>query len=589
MNVIFEPDTALRFASFFANDPVYPFANQLYKKLLEGHICLDLTEPCQAEINVISLDDLDKSSFISRHAQDIKPFIIQNNKLYLYKYWVYEERVIRFIQQSIANNALFAQRYETLRNTTIPPDLLDTFADLNQNTPYIDWQFIALVKSFLNGFSIITGGPGTGKTTTIAKLLQLLLIEKSDLQIALAAPTGKAAIRMKEALLNNANYQKINHLFSEPEGLTIHRLLGSIRDKHTFKHHKNNQLKYDVVVIDEASMVDLPLMSKLIQALPSTARLILLGDQNQLSAVGAGSLLKDLCDNVPNLTQISSKLGTLLSNMLHAAQMVQIEVQDQACLLENAITQLQVSRRFSNTSEIGKLSHAILTNGSDSLQSESNPIRYYFEPREQKDFVHIDLEYNEDYIDQFVRHYIEYIDESNVVKALEKLNTTRILCAVKESDHGVYKLNQRIENKLVSLNYIQKDKVFYNHMPIIITQNNPELNIFNGDIGLIRDGMAYFGTGDGAVMALQPALLTAHYETVFAMTIHKSQGSEFDNVLVILPQNLENKILTKQLLYTGVTRAKKRVIIQTQLPVLQQTLETEVTRISGISNRLKDL
>lgn len=589
MNVIFESDTALRFASFFANDPVYPFANQLYKKLLEGHICLDLNEPNQAERNITTLDDLDNSSFVSRHPQDIKPFIIQNNKLYLYKYWVYEERVIQFIQQSITNNTLFAQRYETLRNTTIPPDLFDIFTDLNQNTPYIDWQFIALVKSFINGFSIITGGPGTGKTTTIAKLLQLLLIEKSDLQIALAAPTGKAAIRMKEALLNNANYQKINHLFSEPEGLTIHRLLGSIRDKHTFKHHENKQLKYDVVVIDEASMVDLPLMSKLIQALPSTTRLILLGDQNQLSAVGAGSLLKDLCENVPNLTQISTKLSGLLSNKMDMNQLRQIEVQDQACLLENAITQLQISRRFSNTSEIGKLSHAILTNGSDSLQSESNPIRYYFEPREQKDFVHIDLEYNEDYIDQFVTHYIEYINESNVTKALEKLNTTRILCAIKESEQGVYKLNQRIENKLVSLNYIQKDRVFYNHMPIIITQNNPELNIFNGDIGLIRDGMVYFATGNGAVMALQPALLTAHFETVFAMTIHKSQGSEFDNVLVILPQNLENKILTKQLLYTGVTRAKKRVIIQTQLPVLQQTLETEVTRISGISNRLKDL
>lgn len=329
MNVIFESNTALQFASFFAKDPVYPFANQLYEKLLEGHICLDLEVQNEENTNDKQLADLLCSSHVSNHPNDIKPFIIQNNKLYLYKYWLYEDRVVQFIQQSMRFNPTLDKRFAFLLETQIPTELFDSFADLNADTTYTDWQFIALIKAFINRFSIITGGPGTGKTTTIAKLLQLLLVEKQDLQIALAAPTGKAAIRMKEALLANSNYKKIKHHFAEPEGLTLHRLLGVLPNKHTFKKNEDNQLQYDVVIIDEASMVDLPLMSKLVQALPTTTRLILLGDQNQLSAVGAGSLLKDLCDNVPDLSQLSSTMAKLLATKLDAKQLAQVQIADQ--------------------------------------------------------------------------------------------------------------------------------------------------------------------------------------------------------------------------------------------------------------------
>lgn len=589
MSPRFEQEAHLQFASFFAHDPVYPFAAQLYEKLMEGHICIDLIPSIDTNFTEAELEKLQCSAYVSYTIQNVQPFIVLDSKLYLYKYLMYEESIISFIQQNKNNQHLIAKRYAYLQTVDIPEELFDTFADVESPTTQIDWQFIALVKSFINRFSIITGGPGTGKTTTIAKLLRLLLDENKDLKIALAAPTGKAAIRMKEALLANANYTQIKDRFSEPEGLTIHRLLGAIKNKHTFKHNKHNQLQYDVVIIDEASMVDLPLMSKLIEALPTETRLILLGDQNQLSAVGAGSLLKDLCDNVTDLTCVSANIEALLAIKLKAQQTKLLTTRQQNSVLENAITQLQLSRRFSSTSEIGKLSTAILSNGDKDIASSTNTIHYYFEPQQAKDFVHIDINYNEDYINQFVKHYIDYITEPVIGNALAILSKTRILCAVKESDQGVFKINQQIESKLASLKYINQDRVFYENMPIMITQNNPELRIYNGDIGIIRNGLAHFGSGDGEVLTLQPALLTNQYQTVFAMTIHKSQGSEFDNVLVILPANLDNKILTKQLLYTGVTRAKKRVIIQSTTAVLQQTLQTEVTRISGISNRLKSL
>lgn len=580
MNTVFQSDKHLQFASIFDKDPVNPFASKLYNHMQEGHICIDLTSK--------EIETLRESEYISFDLKNIKPFIVQEDKLYLYKFYNYESSIVRFIQNQINNTDLINKRIEALSSINIHSDLFDSFSDLPDSLSNIDWQFIAMIKSFINGFSIITGGPGTGKTTTIAKLLTLLFQENTNLRIALAAPTGKAAIRMKEALLSNMNYAKIKDQLPDPDSKTIHRLLGAIVDKHQFKHNQENTLDYDVIIIDEASMVDIPLMSKLINALPLHSRLILLGDQNQLSAVGTGSLLKDLCDNIQKMDQVSCSIAEILKDKLATKQLENLKQESQKSILQDCITQLQISRRFSHNSHIGKLSYALLHNNNTPITDKENPLFTYLTPQQDRDFVHIDTEYQELYLDEIISHYKEYIQEQDIQKALAILNNTRVLCGVRESEQGVYYTNYKIESKLVQEGLIKKNTPFYHNRPIMITKNNPELKIFNGDIGIIRNNRAYFGTGQGEIVELHPALLS-EFETVYAMTIHKSQGSEFNNVLVILPKDTDNKILNKQLLYTGVTRAKKKVIIQTSLDVLQQTLDIEVSRISGIPNRLKTL
>lgn len=585
MLTTFTNQNAIKFASFFKGDPIYPFVYCLYEKMIDGHICLNLSEINSTTINEtdypLTIDLLSHSSFISKDSDTIKPFLLHDNQLYLYKYFTYETTILSYINQCTQQNDLKEQRIKTLNSFQNLDELKDSFNNLNTETTLIDWQFIALLKSFINSFSIITGGPGTGKTTTIAKLLNLLFQENDKLKVALAAPTGKAAIRMKEALMGNRIYQKIQEFMPAPEGKTIHRLLGSLKDSHYFKHNKENLLEYDVIIIDEASMVDLPLMSKLVSAISPATRLILLGDQNQLSSVGAGSLLKDLCDNSPDLKCVSNEVFDLLQNKLPNSQLQALEVKNTNSLLQDQITELQFSRRFSSKSNIGQISKAILTENKAKIET-------YTTIAQDKDFVLIDENHSEKHIDDIVEQYTKYTKEKNIAKALKCLNNTRVLCATRESEQGIYALNQLIERKLVETKAIKTDTIFYENRPIMITKNTPELKIFNGDIGIIRGGNAYFDIGTDEPIKIHPGLLT-DYETVYAMTIHKSQGSEFNNVLVVLPKNEENKILTKQLLYTGVTRAKEKIVIQSSIDTIKRTLDNEVNRISGISNRLKAL
>lgn len=585
MLLTFTNQNAIKFASFFKEDPIYPFVYSLYEKMIDGHICLDLNEVTSTTIDEIEypvkVDLLNDSDFISKDIKVVKPFFLHDNQLYLYKYFVYETTILEYINRCNQNTTLKQKRIEQLNTFNELDHLLDSFSNLEAETTLIDWQFIALIKSFIHSFSIITGGPGTGKTTTIAKLLTLLFKENNNLKVALAAPTGKAAIRMKEALMANAIFENIKQFMPTPEGKTIHRLLGSKSNSHYFKHDKDNLLDYDVIIVDEASMVDLPLMSKLVSAIGPNTRLILLGDQNQLSSVGAGSLLKDLCDNSPNLKCVSKEIFSLLKSKLPEEQLNALDVENTNSLLQDQITELQFSRRFSSTSNIGQISKAILTEDKDKIQT-------YTTIAQDKDIVFIDENHSEKHVDEIVELYADYTKKKNITQALKCLNSTRVLCATRESKEGIYALNQLIERKLIALNAIKVNSVFYENRPIMITKNTPELKIFNGDIGIIRNGLAHFDVGAEEPISIHPGLLT-NFETVYAMTIHKSQGSEFDHVLVVLPKGEESKILTKQLLYTGVTRAKQKIIIQSSINTINKTLTNEVNRISGISNRLKAL
>ncbi len=586
MTPVFTANVSEKFASFFNTDPIYPFAYTLYQEMIDGHICFDLNEInkicIQEQEYQLDLQTLQKSAYITSDINEKAPFYLDATKLYLFKYYNYESVIVDYINQINNASELTQARISKLKNLDNLTQLLDTFSDLkSENNQLIDWQFIATLKSFIQPFSIITGGPGTGKTTTIAKLLSLLSQEQTTLKIALAAPTGKAAVRMKEALVNNPIFKNIEKNFPDIEAMTIHRLLGSIKDSHYFKHTTTNPLDAQVIIVDEASMIDLPLMSKLIMALEPTTRLILLGDQNQLSSVGAGSLLKDFCENVSDLKCISSEVYELLKDKLAPNQLGALLVKDQPGYLQDNITELQFSRRFSNDSSIGRISQAILNNDLSFLETPILSV-------EEKDSVVIDEEYKDRYLDEIVAHYKEYIIDNDINSALKSLNNNRVLCAVKDTDQGVNRLNSVIEQKLAAKGLLKLDKVFYHNRPIMITKNNPELQVYNGDIGIIRDDKAYFNVGKEELLVIQPGLLS-DYETVFAMTIHKSQGSEFDHILIVLPKNEDSKLLTKQLLYTGVTRAKKKVIIQGSKAIVAQTVSNEVNRISGLTNRLNTL
>jgi exodeoxyribonuclease V alpha subunit len=331
-----------------------------------------------------------------------------------------------------------------------------------------------------------------------------------------------------------------------------------------FRHNEKNRLPYDVLIIDECSMVDGAMMAKLLNAVDNKTKVYLLGDKDQLASVEAGSVFGDLC---------RTKDCELLTG--------KIEVKT-------------VSYRFDADKGIGKFSQEVISGTFSDLAS-------YVDDEQIK----IDTTLSSDLFNQYAILYKEYIDEPDIKTALQKLNLVRFLCVTRENEHSVSQVNKQIQYYLSKQipEFKPKTEGFYHNQPIIVTQNDYKLGIFNGDVGIIRrkktnDGevlMAYFektekeskeDRKESGVKEIQAGYLN-HFETVFAMTIHKSQGSEFDNVVVILPEKQGEKLLTRELLYTGVTRAKTKVLIQTTEQVLLKCVERSVSRASGLEKRLK--
>jgi len=343
--------------------------------------------------------------------------------------------------------------------------------------------------------------------------------------------------------------------------------------------------------VDEASMIDVPLFTKLMEAIDENrTRVIILGDQNQLSSIDAGSLLKDLCESVKTdefktVNQFSEDFISLVNQKLSNYKIDHsvYSVDRSKHPLIGKITGLEISRRFTADSQIGQLSAAVLNEDIEAV--------FKFNNREQlpttNDLAAIHTDYNDIDVNRMIKLYEEYIKESDLKIALEKLNNVRVLCAVRNGKYGIYQYNQMIETALKSKKLIQTDQVLYHNRPILITKNTPELELYNGDIGIIRldKGIpkAYFLI-DNEIKEVAAALLN-DMETVYAMTIHKSQGSEFNHVLMVLPKN-ESKILTKELIYTGITRAKKEIIVHSTEQVLTDGIQRQINRVSGIVERL---
>ena len=498
----------------------------------QGHSCIVLEND---ETDLILASGLATSS----SAADSKPLplVLENDRLYLQRYWSYENR----LTQQIKKIASQQQNVEHL------DEWLTVFFGKPTDEP--DWQREAAQLAVQQNFSIITGGPGTGKTTTVVKILAVLQsLAVEPLQIALAAPTGKAAMRLQESI--GGQKEKLtcsNEIKARiPETVTtLHRLLGAKLASPYFKHHAEHPLIYDLVVVDEASMVDLALMSKLLDALKPSARLILLGDKDQLASVESGAVLADLTQALPHHTVELKTAYRFDENIKQLA--LAVNAQD-----------AKLAWHYLNSSN----AHITLL---------------------QSDLIA--------YIAAQQANYLNLIKKGvSFEQVFLEFNRFQVLCSNKEGKNSVTDINYRVEQKLAQQGRIHLSGLWYVGRPILVTQNNPTLQLYNGDIGLcLPDNtqggrlMVFFQRPDGSVKNYLPSRI-AQCETVFAMTIHKSQGSEFEEVLIVLPDNI-NPVLTKELLYTAITRAKKMVKLVADRKVFNETIQQKVARVTGLGNK----
>ncbi|NLN36764.1 MAG: exodeoxyribonuclease V subunit alpha [Bacteroidales bacterium] len=514
----------------------------VFKRLEEGHMCLD---PCSLDPEdpeeKLPEGILDPGPFLTHDPTELKPFIFFHGNVYFQRYFHYETIIARKIRLLIRSGS-------ALRETRL--------GELQPYRSFADALFGGNATPFLpaltENFCIITGGPGTGKTTLVSKVLRVLYAMQPGLKVALAAPTGKAAARISESMAGLR--QEIPHL---PEAMTIHRLLGPVRGSVFFRHNADNPLENDVIVIDESSMIDGALMAKLLDAVNPDKRIILLGDRDQLASVEAGSVFGDLC-----------------------------KAEDAGTLLDPYVIRLTKSWRFDPHKGIGLFSRSVMEGDADCIARTI---------RDSDEALSIDTQYDPALFRQYAEMYREYIQEPDIVMALDKLNKIRILCAVREGEQGVCHTNRRVAAYLRSLGIgFEPSAGFYHNQPVMVTANMYALKVFNGDVGIIRRDpsdpenrlYAWFPGPAGLPLRILPGYLT-HYETVFAMTVNKSQGSEFDHVLVLLPDSSQVKNLTRELLYTAVTRARSHVLIQAPRDVLEATVSKRITRVSGLNSRLK--
>ncbi|WP_069657998.1 exodeoxyribonuclease V subunit alpha [Arcticibacter eurypsychrophilus] len=592
-------DVHQQFASYFPSRYLQPYAYLLSKKLSEGHICL-LLNALKEDDTVLSddwlayldqPDRLSKEELVAVKPSERQPFVLLNNRLYLHRYFQYETIILNKIVASIkSEKELMSQRLSVLdgHRAYIQELFQKSGSAASVGDQRTDWQLAAALSVVLQNFTIITGGPGTGKTTTVAKVLALLFTLNHSLKVALAAPTGKAAARMGESLkkASSSDDQEMNKRFQALEPSTLHRLLGYIPDSPFFKHNHDNTLNYDVIIVDESSMIDVALFAKLMDAIGTGTRLILLGDKNQLASVEAGSLFGDLCLAQERLNVFSTPQAELINSFIKdSASQISVEHQSghSGHPLFQHIVELMFSHRFTGNSGIGRFSKAILGN--------DRPVIHEFITNASGEQVQVDTAYSDKLFQSFVQGYEEYIKEKDQVVALRKFNNLRVLCAVREGVHGLAAVNSKIEKYLEDKRLIKVDREFYENRPIIVTSNNYNLGLFNGDIGLIRPDdagvfHAWFENKEGEVKSFSPGFIK-NCETVYAMTIHKSQGSEFNQVLVVLPDDSNNSILTRELLYTAVTRARTYVLLQGSEEVIDEACSRVVERASGIVERLK--
>lgn len=513
-------------------------------------------------------DQLWDSCLVGRPG-DYAPLILEADRLYLARYQAYEEQLA---EQLLAR----AGEVPGVDETQLSESLARLFA-FNQQRP--DWQRLAAAQAVRKRLAVISGGPGTGKTTTVVRLLAALLEQPGSerLAIGLAAPTGKAAARMAEAIRNAKASLPVSDAIKAAlpdEARTLHRLLGSRGDRPKVRHDAANPLPLDVLVVDEASMVDLALMAKLAAALPPKARLILLGDKDQLAAVEAGAVFAELCEGRGFDARAAADLQRITGQS--------VPVQAPASRLGDAVVLLTHSHRFAGDSGIGELARRINegdARGTIELLREDRPDLAWNSSPNPMALV--------ERLEQGYAPYLASARQGDPVSAFAAFNGFRALTAQREGAFGVNGLNDALEARLKRRLGVAVRERWYPGRAVMVRQNDYALGLFNGDIGLClatEHGLRVYFEGDTGHRAFAPARLPSH-ESAFAMTVHKSQGSEFDEVLLVLPEQ-HSPLLTRSLFYTGITRAKTKVDIWALPSRLQEAVSTRADRAAGLAERL---
>ncbi|WP_322030440.1 exodeoxyribonuclease V subunit alpha [Paraburkholderia sp. J76] len=566
-------------------------------------------------------------------AQGNTPLVLAGTRLYLRRYWQYEQDVREGIERRLTR----ASQLEA----TLPLDVARAALDAlfaARNGQAADWQKLACALAARSAFSIVTGGPGTGKTTTVVRLLALLQTlalgragqnapAARPLRIRLAAPTGKAAARLNESIAGAVERLPFDALHSHVDAATLrnaiptvvttlHRVLGTRPGSRRFRHDAANPLPVDVLVIDEASMVDLEMMAAVLDALPPSARLVLLGDKDQLASVEAGAVLGELCDRAreghytpASRAWLEAATGERIGDAMLDAH---------GLPLDQAIAMLRESHRFASESGIGALAELVNTgdavgvakiwsHGYDDLArlvcpaDDDGPLRALIVDGRvgEQSAAHAQR--------QGYRHYLETMRTTRpepgappealsawAAGVLKAHGAFQLLCALRRGPWGVEGLNRRAARLLHEEGLIDPHGDWYAGRPVLVTHNDYELGLMNGDIGIALDlpvaqgappvlRVAFpAGDGSGGVKWVSPSRLQG-VETVFALTVHKSQGSEFTHAGLVLPDTY-SPILTRELVYTGITRARAylTLVLPEGRSVLDRAVLAKVQRASGL-------
>lgn len=570
--------------------PVFTAATLASRETRQGHVCIDLafhagrTFRDERSGMVLECPVLEQwvealvSSEVVGSPGDYRPLILERgSRLYLWRYWSRErslaDRLLELSRQEISLDAGKVKERLALHFGAHDPDR-------------IDWQKVAVLMGLKGGLCIITGGPGTGKTAVVTRILALLTDLDPEIRIALVAPTGKAAQRLEESFERTlGGLQTRGVTAPQARGLragTIHRLLGMVPGRSGAGRSRDNPLPHDVVVVDEASMASLDLMHRLVTALKPGARLILVGDRNQLASVEPGHVLGDICGSAP-----SRCYSTRTCSFIRQAAGYELP-EGMAGPVDDCLVELKDNYRFGGESGIRQLSEAVRrgdenacadmveSGGFDDIDAGEASTRGQ---------VHELLEKT------VVSGYSPCLKAGETGERFALFSGFRVLCALREGPFGVAAVNRTIERILSERDLIRPGGRHYHGRPVLVTANDYGVRLFNGDIGFVlrdeEDGelRAFFPAPAGGVRKISLARLPDH-ETAFAMTVHKSQGSEFTRVALLLPPR-DSPVLTRELVYTGITRAGRFLHFWTTPEILRAAVRRRTQRVSGLGDLLR--